>query len=710
MTLQVERRGSVLALTGRLDAPGAAELERAGAGLGDVPAVWDLGGLVFLSSAGLRSLMVMDRRVRASGARTRLAAIPPAIMDVLVIAGLDRHWAVHASVDEALAAVDAGAGAAVPDLSRGPSGIRYQVTPGPARGRMTLFDAAGGPPLALRLDELGVALGDGGFGADAARARSGGGTLLATGNSVFVQLDGDAVTDWLDSVVPARTFAWVSYAIRLDMEGTTRYRPNDTLAWAALRADMAGAARGSPWAAVVSCRLDGRPAVVLCAASGDRPVRCAALMADPADLAPAGASPADCLGTLTGLSPLHLASPRDESRLDEASVWYAVSPEHIDGNTTRLAIEAADPLPEAWEPIVRSLFADASRVRLRRLTGGYMASTFAAESVDHAGRRTLPTVLKISQRTLVEREEAAYREHVRPFILNNSTVLFGQCAFGESAGLRYNFVGITGAESRLRPLESLYADDDFETALALVRQLLGNVLDPWYGQATPTAMHPFADHDPRRLWPSLPAIARRVLGIDADATRIDCPPLGRSLPNPYHFLAHRWDAMLGRQARWARCVTHGDLNLNNVLVDERHNLYVIDFAEARVRNVAADFARLELIALLHTTRLRDREDLHALLHTLAAGLEGSPWEPHPGNGGDDPMRARAVRLATEVRALAARRVADRGHEAAWFLPLLEWSLPVVAFRDIEPERQQLAAWTAGLLLERMGSWLDGSGA
>ena len=80
---------------------------------------------------------------------------------------------------------------------------------------------------------------------------------------------------------------------------------------------------------------------------------------------------------------------------------------------------------------------------------------------------------------------------------------------------------------------------------------------------------------------------------------------------------------------------------------------------------------------------------------------------------DEPLLQRAVALATAVRGLAATRVADPAHEAAYLLPLLEWSMPIVAFRQIEPERKELAAWASGLILERilttLGLPLPGAG-
>jgi hypothetical protein len=295
---------------------------------------------------------------------------------------------------------------------------------------------------------------------------------------------------------------------------------------------------------------------------------------------------------------------------------------------------------------------------------------------------------------------------VRPFILNNATVLMAQAVHGEYAGLRYNFLGITGAESRLQPLESLYLGDTPAEALTAIRQTLTNVLRPWYGQAVVAPVHPFADHDPRGLFTTLPAVAQEVLGIDPDAPRIDCPLLGRTVPNPYYFLQHRWDSLRGYTASWATSITHGDLNLNNVLVDERRNIYVIDFSETRVRNVAADFARLEAIGMLQHTRLDHDDDARAVLTHVLRSLEGSIWTPPAAVVPPEPMLARAAELAADVRGLASQRVADPAHEAAYLLPLLEWSVPIVAFRQVERMRKQVAAWSSGMILERLLRALD----
>jgi hypothetical protein len=411
---------------------------------------------------------------------------------------------------------------------------------------------------------------------------------------------------------------------------------------------------------------------------------------------------AEAAAAVANASSPDITLPNDLAELSRVRVWFLSAPKMCDGDDLRLAIEINEPLPDSWERIIRATFTDEARVRLRRLTGGYMASTFAADTVDRRGRRTLPTVLKISQRAVTAREEAAHRQFVRPFILNNATVLFGRAAHGEYAGLRYNFVGITGSGSRLQTLESLYLSGSLPETIEAVRQTFTNVLDPWYGQAVTSEVNPFASHDPRPLFPALPEAAREALGIDANEPGLACPLLGRDLLNPYHFLLHRWDGLLPWSQNWATGITHGDLNLNNVLVDERRNIYVIDFSETRIRNVASDFARMEPISLLQYTPLASPGDSLAILKVVEASLRGPIWEMPPAPAEVvNPRLLQAVALATELRALAANRVAEPSHEAAYLFPLLEWTLPIVAFRQIERERKQLAAWSAGLILERL---------
>lgn len=715
MALEITVDADLLVLSGRLDAAGAIALDAWKADAPTVPAIWDLRALAFVSSLGIRSLITLDRRVRAAGQRVQVVYVAESfVADVLTAAGLTKQWPMHTDLAAARATGQSVASPAPSAAWTGAGGDRYARTPARGAGRVSRFETApDAPAMLVRFDELGLAFGTGEFGTGPADEPAA--ALVATGHTVLVHT-ADGLTDLLDTVSPATTFARLVDAVRLDLDEAERWDAEGDVTWGRLRADLqaqAAAAGTGPWAAGALASWNDRPCVLLMFAPegeghGEARVvarRAVALraVADPNTAPQAGGATtlAEAAAALARGDDAEICWPDDATILRGVRVWFAPTPTIVDGGAQRLLIEAAEPVADAWERIIRSTFSDEARVSLRRLTGGFMASTFATDTHDRNGRRTLPSVLKISPRAVTAREEAAYRQYVRPFILNNATVLMAQAVHGEFAGLRYNFLGITGAESRLQPLESLYLGDTPAEAMTAIRQTLTNVLRPWYGQAVVAPVQPFADHDPRGLFTNLPAVAQEVLGVDLDAPHIECPPLGRSVLNPYHFLQHRWDALRGYTASWATAITHGDLNLNNVLVDERRNIYVIDFSETRVRNVAADFARLEAIGMLQHTRLEHDDDARAVLTQVARSLEGSVWTPPAADVPQEPMLARAAALAADVRGLASQHVADPAHEAAYLLPLLEWSLPIVAFRQVEHVRKQVAMWSSGLMLERL---------
>jgi anti-anti-sigma factor len=65
--------------------------------------VLDLGQVKFMSSAGIRLLLVILRKSREQGGDLRLAKAPPGVARTLEITGLARILEVYPSVDEAVA-------------------------------------------------------------------------------------------------------------------------------------------------------------------------------------------------------------------------------------------------------------------------------------------------------------------------------------------------------------------------------------------------------------------------------------------------------------------------------------------------------------------------------------------------------------------------------------------------------------------------------
>lgn len=97
----------VLTVAGEVDLATAPTLRQHFADLvaaGVTRLVLDLGPTTFLDSTGLGAIVMVLKRLRAHDGALRVVATSPSIRKVFEITSLDRVLAIHATVDEAVAA------------------------------------------------------------------------------------------------------------------------------------------------------------------------------------------------------------------------------------------------------------------------------------------------------------------------------------------------------------------------------------------------------------------------------------------------------------------------------------------------------------------------------------------------------------------------------------------------------------------------------
>ena len=110
MDLGIERDGTVLICNpkGRLDGVNSSEFEellKAEIGQEGCPVVLNFEGMDYISSAGLRAVLLIAKAVGAKGSSMALAALPERIMEVFEISGFDKILAIHPTKDAAISAV-----------------------------------------------------------------------------------------------------------------------------------------------------------------------------------------------------------------------------------------------------------------------------------------------------------------------------------------------------------------------------------------------------------------------------------------------------------------------------------------------------------------------------------------------------------------------------------------------------------------------------
>jgi len=700
VSMKLDRGIPVLSVEGRLDARGAAAFDETWK---TVPpqsshVVLDLSATDYLSSLGIRSLVSAEKTLHQRHGCLILAALSPVVTSLLASTGLLQQLEHVGDVAQAVEQARTAAAVEAASDEHAVDGRRYRITrPGTDPCFLELWGGAAeapdglaaflecpapGPAIDASLAELGWAFGEGALGGTRSLAVECIGPLVSK-PGFAAALPPQSPPDFVVSHHPEEIELAIVRAVGFSGPPTANLE----------------IAAGRP----ASLRQVLSDAAKLLAAPGPMGF----VVEAPEKLIVGIYSPRD--GKLFGhavacsarLEDLQGIAPADAEMPVETAALSVYLPTAIRlGLEKRLKIEvdgAAD-LRDEWSRIIRRLYRDCSRVILTPLTGGYMATTFRVASYDQDGRRQLPTVLKISTIELIEREAAAHRAYVEKFILNNSTTIMGTATEGEWAALRYNFLGVSGPDASLSWALDYYRAKSIDEVRALFHRLYTQILKPWYGQPRWEPVPLYADHTPLRLFPNLCAHAQRDFGFSPAEEEIECVELGIRFPNPFRFLLNEYARRSNESRLWYQGITHGDLNLRNILVDEQENIYVIDFSETRPRNIVADFARMETILKFETPRVDSPDDIARLVEFEMGLAEARSLAYMPPNRyrGDDPKVDKEYAVICQLRQYADTVTLFETDIVPYWLALLEWTFSVLSY-DLPPLRRKLAAYSAAII-------------
>jgi anti-sigma B factor antagonist len=110
VTEESNGKATVVIAKGRLDSNTSKVLETRLTALASVPAavlVVDLGQVDYVSSAGLRVLLIAVKKVKGGGGKLALCAIQPQVREVFDISGLSAVFSIHPERAAAVQAVNA---------------------------------------------------------------------------------------------------------------------------------------------------------------------------------------------------------------------------------------------------------------------------------------------------------------------------------------------------------------------------------------------------------------------------------------------------------------------------------------------------------------------------------------------------------------------------------------------------------------------------
>lgn len=378
-----------------------------------------------------------------------------------------------------------------------------------------------------------------------------------------------------------------------------------------------------------------------------------------------------------------------------------------DADLHRLKIETNSQL--TLEPyqhfLIRKLYSDSARVIIHPLHGGYSAQTYQVTSFDVHGRKLRPTVLKVANRAMITRESKRCQQYALPYIFNNSAAVLGTEFQGDKGALVYNFVGIGGEDTHLKWLTHYFHLENMEMLGPLFDKIFLQILKPWYGQPVKTTIYPFKDHDPTlTFFPHIYQTVIDLFSISADDQYIVTAESGRPILNPYWFLKYEFPKRREQGLSYFEGICHGDLNMQNILLDENMNVYLIDFSETKPRSVISDFARMEAIFLADNAPLENQDDMDAYLHFItnfytADSLQDISEFTYAGRHQEQVQKQLA--LALKMRKYAFESVQGNSDIIPYYIALLEWVLPIVCYYSSSEMHKRLSMYICGLLCEKI---------
>jgi len=144
--------------------------------------------------------------------------------------------------------------------------------------------------------------------------------------------------------------------------------------------------------------------------------------------------------------------------------------------------------------------------------------------------------------------------------------------------------------------------------------------------------------------------------------------------------------------------------MQNILLDNDMNVYLIDFSETRPRSLVSDFARIEAILMVDNAPLENEEDIDEYIKFISGFYNTVRLDELPENyykGAHQDVVKRNVALTHKMRKYALNGVGGDTNPDPYSLALLEWILPIVCYGSASFAHKRVSKIVSGLICEKL---------
>lgn len=326
-----------------------------------------------------------------------------------------------------------------------------------------------------------------------------------------------------------------------------------------------------------------------------------------------------------------------------------VGGERIKKDTPRCELMAIE-----LDDLLCRLFHEAESLLIEPLTPGNSGTgVVLAQPIYQAGGGR-PVVVKFGDFRQIDLEYQNFRRYVLPFVGGGrSTTVLDLRRTPRLGGVVYSFMGT--AEGSLGDFAAFYEANDLSTVVPILDELFRNTCAAWYANLGQLCLLDLTKHysEMMNLHPERLEVCRRDLKFVHGTDKLHFKSLSEKmeLPNPI-------PALTGQS--WTlstyECITHGDFNPHNVLVDNEGHTWLIDFQQTGPGHLLRDIIqldcaiRLELLTPEQAT-LDERLALEEALLELS-GFPDPGAAPPPSDRLANPAVRKAFGACHHLRAIA----------------------------------------------------------
>ena len=281
--------------------------------------------------------------------------------------------------------------------------------------------------------------------------------------------------------------------------------------------------------------------------------------------------------------------------------------------TLQLSCNSAIDMRGETEDLIRYLFRDCQRIDLKVLDGGFSGNLVAGvNSIDMHGHEQTPHVIKIGRRDLMARERTAF-EQIESVLGNNAPRIADYVDGQDKGAIKYRYASMTSGATRSLQ-QCIQSGESVETIKGYLDAVFDQQLGRFYRAAVNDKQDLLKYYCFDSSWADsvkhkMEALLGSTLSKGWEDKETIALPGGKPVYNLYQFYRRDLDKLPPMVGDYPFAFVHGDLNGANIIIDERDNVWLIDFFHTHRGHVLKDFAKLENDLLYIYTSIDNEVDL-----------------------------------------------------------------------------------------------------